>query len=100
MVHKFASTAAFAATYKVFPYDVTEAGSYNLIFNNCNNGSQAADFAVSEARDYYLTVTATGAIEKVATAIDTVIPTTVVTKQIRNGQIIKKGSYKFSARFL
>ena len=41
-------------TYKVFPYDITEAGSYNLIFNNGNNGEQAADFNVNEVRDYYL----------------------------------------------
>lgn len=29
-------------------------GSYNLIFNNGNNGEQAADFNANEVRDYYL----------------------------------------------
>ena len=52
-----------SVTYKVFPYDVTTAGSYNLIFNNGNNGSQAKDFEVTEARDYYLNVTATSVTE-------------------------------------
>lgn len=50
-------------TYKVFPYDITAAGSYNLIFNNGNNGSQAPDFNANEARDYYLVVKATGVTE-------------------------------------
>lgn len=44
--------------YKVFPYDVQAAGSYNLIFNNGNNGLQTPDFTVTEAKDYYLVVTA------------------------------------------
>lgn len=45
-------------TYKVFPYDITEAASYNLIFNNGNNGQETPSFEITEARDYYLVVTA------------------------------------------
>lgn len=44
--------------YKVYPYNVQSAGSYNLIFNNGNNGLQTPDFTVTEAKDYYLVVTA------------------------------------------
>lgn len=44
--------------YKVFLLDA-ESGSYNLIFNNWNNGLQAPDFNITANRDYYLRVTAT-----------------------------------------
>ena len=72
-------------TYKVFPYDVTEAGSYNLIFNNGNNGLQTPDFTVTEARDYYLVVTADKVYE-VGTAIgNTTAEQPASRKFIRNG---------------
>ena len=60
--------------YKVFLLDA-ESGSYNLIFNNWNNGLQAPDFNITDNgqqvpdfnitanRDYYLRVTATGVTE-------------------------------------
>ena len=48
--------------YKVFLLDA-ESGSYNLIFNNWNNGQQVPDFNITANRDYYLRVTATGVTE-------------------------------------
>ena len=48
--------------YKVFLLDA-ESGSYNLIFNNWNNGLQAPDFNITANRDYYLRVTATEVTE-------------------------------------
>ena len=54
-------------TYKVFPFNVTEDAPYTLIFNDWNNGSQAPDFIVTEARDYYLTVTPTSVTERSTT---------------------------------
>ena len=54
-------------TYKVFPFNVTEDAPYTLIFNDWNNGSQAPDFTVTEARDYYLTVTPTSVTERSTT---------------------------------
>lgn len=74
-------------TYKVFPFDVTEDAEYKLIFNNCNNGSQAADFIANEARDYYLTVTATAAAEKV-TGLTNVNANANVRKYVHNGEVI------------
>lgn len=84
--------------YKVFPYDVTEAGSYNLIFNNWNNGSQVPDFTVTEARDYYLTVTATKVTDKDATALEQVTTETTAQKLFENGQlVIIKDGIRYSA---
>ena len=48
--------------YKVFLLDA-ESGSYNLIFNNWNNGLQLPDFNITANRDYYLRVTATAVTE-------------------------------------
>ena len=48
--------------YKIFLLDA-ESGSYNLIFNNWNNGLQAPDFNITANRDYYLRVTATAVTE-------------------------------------
>lgn len=48
--------------YKVFLLDA-ESGSYNLIFNNWNNGLQVPDFNITANRDYYLRVTATAVTE-------------------------------------
>ena len=48
--------------YKVFLLDA-ESGSYNLIFNNWNNGLQAPDFNITANRDYYLRVTAPAVTE-------------------------------------
>lgn len=74
--------------YKVFPYDVTEAGSYNLIFNNWNNNSQTSDFPVTEARDYYLNVTATTVTEVGGTALENMASAQQVQKFFENGQIV------------
>jgi len=43
-------------TYKVFLLDAEE-GTYNLIFNNWNNGKQLADFTITADRDYYFRLT-------------------------------------------
>ena len=43
-------------TYKVFLLDA-EGGSYNLIFNNWNNGRQLPDFTITADRDYYFRLT-------------------------------------------
>lgn len=48
--------------YKVFLLDA-DGGTYNLIFNNWNNGKQVADFTVTANRDYYLRVSASGVTE-------------------------------------
>ena len=48
--------------YKVFLLDA-ESGSYNLIFNNWNNGLQLPDYNITATRDYYLRVTATAVTE-------------------------------------
>ena len=61
--------------YKVFLLDA-ESGSYNLIFNNWNNGLQVPDFGITANRDYYLRVTATAVTEVIPTGIKTVsLPT-------------------------
>lgn len=74
-------------TYKVYPFDVTESATYNLIFNNWNNGSQAPDFTVTEARDYYLVVTATS-VKEAGTALENVTAAEGVVKTFVNGQIV------------
>lgn len=48
--------------YKVFLLDA-DGGTYNLIFNNWNNGRHVADFTVTANRDYYLRVSASGVTE-------------------------------------
>lgn len=75
-------------TYKVFPFDVTENANYNLIFNNWNQGAQANDFVVNEARDYYLTVTATTVTERnTGTALNTLENDAPAQKIIRGNQV-------------
>lgn len=55
-------------TYKVFLLD-TESGNYNLIFNNWNQGSQLADFAIVADRDYYFRLTPSG-VQEVTPGVD------------------------------
>lgn len=57
--------------FKVFPFD-TEGGSYSLIFNNWNNGSQLADYAVTANRDYYFRLS-----DKVEEITDHIMSTTI-----------------------
>lgn len=84
-IYPINTTEMEGVTYKVFPYDIPEAGSYNLIFNNGNNGLQTPDFTVTEARDYYLVVTADKVYE-VGTAIgNTTAEQPASRKFIRNG---------------
>lgn len=42
-------------SYKKFLLD-TDSGSYNLIFNNWNNGQQTPDYGIDADRDYYFDV--------------------------------------------
>lgn len=56
-------------TYQVFLLDTETDDTYNLIFNNWNNGSQVADYGITVNRDYYLRVTTTGVQEVTPTAI-------------------------------
>ncbi len=48
--------------YKVFGLD-TETGSYNLIFNNWNNGLQLPDYPIVADRDYYFRIDDQKAVE-------------------------------------
>ena len=57
--------------YKVFLLD-TDGGNYHLIFNNWNNGLQLPDYDIVADRDYYFTITASGATEDNATVIENV----------------------------
>lgn len=63
------TTVIDGTVYKVIPLDIEADGSYNLIFNNGNNGEQGADFNITKATDYYLTVTKEG-VKNNATAIE------------------------------
>ena len=58
-------------TYKVFLLDA-ESGSYNLIFNNWNNGSQLSDYNITPNRDYYFRITSTTVEEVIPTGISEV----------------------------
>lgn len=79
-------------TYKVYPLDITEDTNYTLIFNNNNNGLQTPNFVITEAKDYYLTVTATG-VSTIPTALADAIATPMARKVLCNGHlmIIKNG---------
>ena len=55
-------------TYKVFLLDA-ESGSYNLIFNNWNNGSQLDDYNITADRDYYFRLTSSGVEQVTVTRI-------------------------------
>ncbi|MCF0181773.1 MAG: starch-binding protein [Muribaculaceae bacterium] len=59
-------------TYKVFLLENEVPGSYNLIFNNWNNGKQTPDFTIAGDRDYYLIVTETSVTEREPSAINDV----------------------------
>ncbi len=78
-------------TYKVFLFEA-ESGSYNLIFNNWNNGSQAPDYTVKGGSDYYLRVTATGVTEwsGAAPSRPDLAPDLVIT--FRDGQVTAPGA--------
>ena len=77
--------------YKVFLLDA-ESGSYNLIFNNWNNGLQVPDFGITANRDYYLRVTATAVTEVIPTGIKTVSQPTNETVYVYDFQGRKVGT--------
>lgn len=88
-------------TYKVYPFDVTADGAYTLIFNNCNNGTQLANYPITEARDYYFTVTTSGVTDKSATALDNTPISVAATKQLvvngnHTGVIILRAGHRYS----
>lgn len=74
-------------SYKVFAFDVTETGVYNLIFNNNNQSKQTPDYQVTEPRNYYLTVTEQNVFEPTSSIMSTPCSATT-TKQIVNGQLL------------
>lgn len=69
--------------YKVFLLDA-EGGTYNLIFNNWNNGKQVADYTITADRDYYLRVTETGVTE--VTPTPTAIQDVISKKDVGKGR--------------
>ncbi len=76
-------------TWKVFGHD-QDSGSYNLIFNNWNNGSQLPDVAIQGGQDYWFHLTPNGA--QLATGIDEVEVETQASSKVRklmeNGQLV------------
>lgn len=53
-------------TYEVFGHN-QESGSYSLIYNNNNNGSQHKDYVVEGGKDYYFNANADGTLTEVST---------------------------------
>lgn len=57
--------------YKVFGHD-SDSGSYNLILNNWNQGSQLPDFAFVGGRDYWLEASDKAVTEKTTSAVSSI----------------------------
>lgn len=91
--------------YKVFTFNTTTEGSYNLIFNNGNNGAQLADYTITELRDYWFEIDTVNGVKEIAADIENTISDdsaiTVVGDTVHaageiyiyniNGQLISKG---------
>lgn len=60
-------------TYKVFTFNIAEAGSYNLIFNNGNQGEQLNDYNVTEPRDYYFIIDTVNGVREIASGVDEIV---------------------------
>ncbi|MDE5662592.1 MAG: hypothetical protein K2I37_00960 [Muribaculaceae bacterium] len=59
--------------WQVFGLDAA-SGTYNLIFNNWNNGKQLPDFTISDMRDYYLKIDDEAVTEvSIETGVDTIV---------------------------
>lgn len=58
-------------THKVFPLDA-ESGSFNLIFNNWNNGKQLTDHTITAGKDHYFIIDENGVTPKQITGLDTI----------------------------
>lgn len=58
-------------THKVFPLDA-ESGSFNLIFNNRNNGKQLTDHTITAGKDHYFIIDENGVTPKQITGLDTI----------------------------
>lgn len=56
--------------YKVFTFNTTTEGSYNLIFNNGNNGQQLNDYTITELRDYYFKIDTVNHVTEITTNIE------------------------------
>ena len=97
-------------TYKVFTFNISTEGSYNLIFNNGNNGQQLPDYNVTEPRDYYFVIDSTG-VKELESGVDNIISDSnndisIIGNEIIangeiylyniNGQLILKGSDKLN----
>lgn len=59
-------------SHKVFTLDA-DSGTYNLIFNNWNNGKQLNDHTVQADRDYHFVIDADGVREKTTSSVDSVV---------------------------
>ena len=51
------------SVYKVFALDTDDGGTYNLIFNNWNNGKQLPDYTIKANRDFYFEIDETSVTE-------------------------------------
>ena len=58
-------------THKVFPLDA-ESGSFNLIFNNWNNGKQLTDHTITAGKDHYFIIDENGVTPKQITGLDNI----------------------------
>lgn len=59
-------------TYKVFALDTDDGGTYNLIFNNWNQGKQLKDYTITANRDFYFEIDETQVTEISRVGIDEV----------------------------
>ena len=83
------------STYKVFLLDA-ESGSYNLIFNNWNNGQQLPDYNITANRDYYFRLTSTGVEELTVTDTTGIDDLQIDDLRFRSGDIYTLDGRKLS----
>ncbi len=67
----------------VFGLD-TDGGSFNLIFNNWNNGKQLADFNITANRDYAFVIDDDKVVEKTITGVESVTDSDTISFDGRN----------------
>jgi hypothetical protein len=101
------------ANWKVFLLN-TDGGSYNLIFNNWNNGLQLPDYSIVANCDYFFTITSSEVTETTATLIESVFNETpafdmkgslvsfpgVITVYNINGQAVASGDKNLDIQHL
>ncbi len=77
-------------TYKVFTFNISTEGSYNLIFNNGNNGQQLPDYNVTEPRDYYFVIDSTG-VNELESGVENIISDSNNNISVIGNEIIANG---------